>query len=97
MSLSPKAQAEHIGNSPFSDRQLGNRSHWDDDGYHDYGVFYMITAYTPTFGNAVLHLANVDSLIVTLCVGASNLFWLPSWARYPTESDAGRYSSPARC
>jgi metabolite-proton symporter len=39
--------------------------------------FYMITAYTPTFGNSVLHLANTDSLIVTLCVGASNLFWLP--------------------
>src|SRR4029077_19628603 len=37
--------------------------------------FYMITAYTPTFGNSVLHLANVESLIVTLCVGASNLFW----------------------
>jgi MFS family permease len=37
----------------------------------------MITAYTPTFGDAVLHLANVDTLIVTLCVGASNLFWLP--------------------
>jgi MFS family permease len=39
--------------------------------------FYMITAYTPTFGNSVLHLASVESLIVTLCVGASNLFWLP--------------------
>ena len=39
--------------------------------------FYMITAYTPTFGNSVLHLASIDSLIVTLCVGASNLFWLP--------------------
>ena len=39
--------------------------------------FYMITAYTPTFGNTVLHLANLDTLIVTLCVGASNLFWLP--------------------
>jgi MFS family permease len=39
--------------------------------------FYMITAYTPTFGSSVLHLANIDSLIVTLCVGASNLFWLP--------------------
>jgi len=39
--------------------------------------FYMITAYTPTFGNSVLHLASVDSLIVTLCIGASNLFWLP--------------------
>src|SRR5258705_674975 len=39
--------------------------------------FYMITAYTPTFGNSVLHLASSDSLVVTLCVGASNLFWLP--------------------
>jgi MFS transporter, MHS family, citrate/tricarballylate:H+ symporter len=39
--------------------------------------FYMITAYTPTFGNSVLHLASIESLIVTLCVGASNLFWLP--------------------
>ena len=39
--------------------------------------FYMITAYTPTFGNTVLHLASVDSFIVTFCVGASNLFWLP--------------------
>jgi len=39
--------------------------------------FYMITAYTPTFGDSVLHLASRDSLIVTLCVGASNLFWLP--------------------
>ena len=40
--------------------------------------FYMITAYTPTFGNTVLHLGERDSLIVTLCVGASNLFWLPT-------------------
>ena len=39
--------------------------------------FYMITAYTPTFGSAVLHLTTRDSLIVTLCVGASNLVWLP--------------------
>jgi len=39
--------------------------------------FYMITAYTPTFGNSVLHLGSIDSMVVTLCVGASNLFWLP--------------------
>jgi MFS family permease len=39
--------------------------------------FYMITAYTPTFANSVLHLAAMEGLIVTLCVGASNLFWLP--------------------
>lgn len=39
--------------------------------------FYMITAYTPTFGQSVLHLTSRDSLLVTLCVGVSNLFWLP--------------------
>jgi len=39
--------------------------------------FYMITAYTPTFGQTVLHLASKNSLIVTLCVGVSNLVWLP--------------------
>src|SRR5436190_9416846 len=40
--------------------------------------FYMITAYTPTFGSSVLHLRSIDGLVVTLCVGASNLFWLPT-------------------
>ena len=40
-------------------------------------TFYMITAYTPTFGHTVLHLADRDNLIVTLCVGLSNLCWLP--------------------
>jgi metabolite-proton symporter len=39
--------------------------------------FYMITAYTPTFGSSVLHLSTTDSLVVTLCVAVSNLFWLP--------------------
>jgi MFS family permease len=39
--------------------------------------FYMITAYTPTFGNRVLHLADSQTLLVTLCVGISNFFWLP--------------------
>jgi metabolite-proton symporter len=39
--------------------------------------FYMITAYTPTYGREVLHLAGNDALIVTLCVGVSNLVWLP--------------------
>ena len=38
--------------------------------------FYMITAYTPTFGLA-LHLAVRDNLVVTLCVGVSNFLWLP--------------------
>ena len=39
--------------------------------------FYMITAYTPTFGSSVLRLSTLDSLEVTLCVAVSNLFWLP--------------------
>jgi MFS family permease len=39
--------------------------------------FYMITAFTPTYGSSVLHLASTTSLVVTLCVGASNFFWLP--------------------
>jgi len=39
--------------------------------------FYLITVYTPTFGKSVLKLTTTDSLIVTLCVGISNFFWLP--------------------
>ncbi len=39
--------------------------------------FYLITVYTPTFGKSVLKLTETDSLIVTLCVGISNFFWLP--------------------
>ena len=39
--------------------------------------FYLITVYTPTFGKAVLKLSTGDSLLVTLAVGVSNLFWLP--------------------
>ena len=49
--------------------------------------FYLITAYTPTFGKEVLHLAPNDTLVVTMCVGASNLLWLtsaPSFARLLT-------------
>ena len=40
--------------------------------------FYMITAYTPTFGNSVLKLSSFASLTVTLWVGLSNLIWLPT-------------------
>jgi MFS family permease len=39
--------------------------------------FYTITAYTPTFGKNILKLTQSDALLVTLCVGVSNLFWLP--------------------
>ncbi len=39
--------------------------------------FYTITAYTPTFAHRVLKLTDMASLTVTLCVGVSNLLWLP--------------------
>jgi predicted MFS family arabinose efflux permease len=39
--------------------------------------FYTITAYTPTFGRNILNLSQSDALLVTLCVGLSNLIWLP--------------------
>jgi metabolite-proton symporter len=39
--------------------------------------FYLITAYTPTFGKNELHLSDLDSLLVTVCVGISNFIWLP--------------------
>ena len=39
--------------------------------------FYLITVYTPSFGKNVLKLAETDSLLVTIAVGASNFFWLP--------------------
>jgi metabolite-proton symporter len=39
--------------------------------------FYLITAYTPTYGIEVLHLTSRQSLLVTFCVGMSNFFWLP--------------------
>jgi len=51
--------------------------------------FYIITAYTPTFGG-VLHLAARGNLVVTLCVGISNFTWLlvmgalsDRWGRRP--------------
>ena len=39
--------------------------------------FYLITVYTPTFGRTVLHLPAASVLVATLCVGLSNLLWLP--------------------
>jgi len=39
--------------------------------------FYLITAYTPTFGKVVLKLTSMDALLVTVCVGVSNFIWLP--------------------
>jgi MFS family permease len=39
--------------------------------------FYMITAYTPTYGSSVLHFSLRQSFLVTLCVGLSNFVLLP--------------------
>ncbi|HEY0197471.1 MAG TPA: MFS transporter [Rhodanobacter sp.] len=39
--------------------------------------FYLITAYTPTFGKEVLKLSESDVFEVTLLIGVSNLVWLP--------------------
>ncbi len=40
-------------------------------------TFYLTTAYTPTFGREALQLSTTSNLAVALCVGMSNLFWLP--------------------
>lgn len=40
--------------------------------------FYLITAYTPTFGSVVLKLPALDNLLVTLSVGVSNFILLPT-------------------
>ena len=39
--------------------------------------FYMITAYTPTFGEVTLGLDKVGVNLVILCVAISSFFWLP--------------------
>ena len=40
-------------------------------------TFYLITAYMPTYASKELHLSNLQSMTVTLCVGLSNFVWLP--------------------
>jgi MFS family permease len=40
-------------------------------------TFYLITAYTPTYGQQVLQMSPQDSMLVTVLVGVSNLLWLP--------------------
>jgi metabolite-proton symporter len=40
-------------------------------------TFYLITAYTPTFGSQALHLDPKQNLVVALCAGVSNFIWLP--------------------
>jgi len=75
-----------FGDPPIPGQQLGDRAGRHADGDHDTVSFYMITAYTPRSATPCWHLSSADSLIVTLCVGASNLFGSPLWARSPTES-----------
>ena len=40
-------------------------------------AFYLITAYTPTYGREVLRLSPMESMLTTLAVGLSNFLWLP--------------------
>ena len=40
-------------------------------------AFYLITAYTPTFGREALKLDPTGVLVVTVAVGLSNFVWLP--------------------
>lgn len=40
--------------------------------------FYLITAYAPTFAKTELKLSEVDSFLITMLVGLSNFFWLPT-------------------
>lgn len=40
-------------------------------------TFYLITAYTPTYGATTLHLSRTSAFIVTLCVGICNFVFLP--------------------
>jgi metabolite-proton symporter len=40
--------------------------------------FYMITAYTPTYGTTILKLPATDTFLVTLCVGMMNFILLPT-------------------
>ena len=39
--------------------------------------FYLITAYTPTFGRQALKLDAETVMLVTMFIGISNFFWLP--------------------
>ena len=39
--------------------------------------FYLITAFTPTFGTSILRLSEMQTLTVTLFIGISNFIWLP--------------------
>ena len=58
--------------------------------------FYMITAYTPTFGSTVLHLAAATAWWLRSASACRNFSGCRSWARCPTGSDAGRCCSHAR-
>jgi metabolite-proton symporter len=40
-------------------------------------MFYLITAYTPTFGKRELGLTDMDSFVCTVAVGLANFIWIP--------------------
>lgn len=43
-------------------------------------MFYLITAYMPTYGKQVLNLAPMDGFLVTVALGIANLAWMPLMA-----------------
>ena len=75
----------HAHNHPPDTRELlaTLRTHWTTVFYGmllgamTTVTFNLITVYTPTFARTVLNLSATDSLLVTLCIGVSNFFWLP--------------------
>jgi hypothetical protein len=59
--------------------------------------FYMIHGVHTDVRQHVLHLTSGDSLIVTLCVGASNLFWLPVMGAFRIAIGRRPLLGTARC
>jgi MFS transporter, MHS family, citrate/tricarballylate:H+ symporter len=80
-----KESGDFAGRKPPADLAAIVRDLWQARGVVASGLalvlmttvsFYMITAYTPTFGK-LLHLPEQANLWVTAGVGLSNLVWLP--------------------
>lgn len=53
-------------------------------------MFYLITTYTPTFGERELHLSAMDSYVVSFAVGLSNFIWIPIMGALSDKIGRGR-------
>jgi hypothetical protein len=62
-------------------------------------TFYLITVYTPTFGDLALHLRPLGNLVVTFCVGLTVFILLPIQRRLTgwTQASFWRSCLAARC